>query len=199
MHDRELDELLARQVQPTGAGVQAAVSELVTMTRAEVVSTRQPLRRRRLVVGGVVLGAVVLTGGGTLTAFQLNLPPFQTLEPGIQRVQQPIAVDYVIVTGKSVQCEAFLEFKNLDERQMDDARAYVASRDWSGFGQQTYNTAKRTAGSSTPDAIDEAFQVVMENKMEAVAERAVPGAVHKMNTGGPEISGWSMYCPTGQR
>ena len=200
MDDRELDELLATPMQPTPIGVSTAVTELVTDARVEAsAATQLHRRRRRFTVGGVALGAVVLTAGGTLTAYQLAVPPFQTLEPGIQRIQEPISVDYVTVTGKDVQCEAFLEFRNLNQDQLDAARIYVATRDWSRFGQQSYDTAKKTAGSSAPDPVDRALGEVLDAKMTDMAAEAVPAAVRAVDTGGPEITGWSMACPTGQR
>lgn len=200
MDDHALDRLLAMQVQQPHADTAAAVDELVRAARVEVVATSpRRLQRRRLFVGGVVLGAVVLTGGGTLTAAQLGMPPFQTLEPEVQRVQAPIAVDYVSVTGKNVHCEAFLEFRHLSQDQLDDAQTYVAARNWSSTGQQAYDTAKNAAKSSEPDAVDQAFNEVLDARMEKVAARAVPGAVHNADTAGPQITGWSMSCPTGQR
>lgn len=200
MDDHELDSLLAAQrSQQLRPETVAAVADLVRTTRAEVAMTPRRRQRRRLFVGGVVLGGVVLTGGGTLTAAQLGMPPFQTLEPGVQRIQQPITVDYTTVTGKDVQCEAFLEYRHLQQDQLEEARAYVAERDWSSTGQQAYDTAKRTAKPATPDAIDETFNEILDARLEELAEQAVPGAVHDLHTEGPAISGWSMACPTGQR
>lgn len=200
MDDHELDRLLATQVQQPRADTAAAVGDLVRAARVDVVAASpRRLQRRRLFVGGVVLGAVVLTGGGTLTAAQLGMPPFQGLEPGVQRIQAPIAVDYISVTGKNVQCEAFLEFRHLSQDQLDDARTYVAARDWSRTGQQAYDTAKNVATSSEPDAVDQAFNEVLDERMEKLAVHAVPGAVRNVDAAGPQITGWSMSCPTGQR
>ncbi len=200
MDDSELDTLLATRAQPTNPRVEAAVAELVVAARVEVAAASEPRRTRRRWAGaGVVLGAVVLTAGGTLTAAQLNLPPFQTLEPGIQRIQQPIPVDYAIDTGKAVRCQAFLEYRNLTQRQMDTARTYVAQRDWSGFGQQAYDTAKRTAGTSAPDPVDRAFGDILDREFRKVAQDAVPIASSQIDATGPTISGYSMSCPTGQR
>lgn len=175
------------------------MAELVSATRAEGSAVSRPRRRRRLVVSAVAFGAVVLTAGGSLTAAQLNLPPFQTLEPGVQRIQQAIPVDYTTVTGKAVQCEAFLEFRNLADAQMDVARTYVAQRDWSGFGQQAYDLARRAAGSSSPDLVDRALGEVLDQRLTDAAEDAVPTASKAIDATGPAINGHSMACSTGQR
>lgn len=198
--DRELDSLLSvGRDHPPRAQMLTAVADLVRAARVEAVASPRRPQRRRLLVGGIVAGAVVLTGGGTLTAAQLGMPPFQTLEPGVQRVQQPIAVNYVSVTGKDVRCQAFLEFRHLRHDQLEGARTYVAAQDWSRTGQQAYDAAKRAVGSTAPDAVGDAFNEVLDAKMESVAEQAVPGAVRDVNTKGPEITGWSMTCRTGER
>ena len=199
MDDQELDNMLASRHQPTTPQMEAAVGDLVVATRMEATSARLRPSRRRWMAGGVALGAVLVTAGGTLTAAQLNLPPFQSLEPGVQRVQQPIPVNYVIDTGKNVRCEAFLEYRGLTSDQMEAARTYVEQRDWSGFGQQAYDTAGRTTAASTPDAVDHAFGDVLDRELRAAAHAAVPAASPSAVTDGPTISGWSMACPTGQR
>lgn len=108
-------------------------------------------------------------------------------------------MNYVTVTGKDVRCQAFLEYRHLDRHQLNQARAYIANRDWSGTGQQAYDTAKATAPSLTPDTVDEAFSDILDIRFEQLAKQAVPGAVRDIDTEGPQISGWSMACPTGQR
>ncbi len=199
MDDNELDELLATRVQPLDPQVHAAVAELVKHARAQGATAVRPHRRRRFVVGWVALGAVVLTAGGTLTAAQLRVPPFQGLEPGVQRIQEPIPVDYVTAAGKDVRCQAFLEFRNLTEDQLDAAHTYVAQRDWSGFGQQAYNTAEKTAGSAAPDSVDRALGEVLVGELTDAAEQAVPVARHDMYATGPAINGHSMTCALGPR
>lgn len=124
---------------------------------------------------------------------------FQTLEPGVQRVQQPIPVEYVIETGKRVRCEAFLKYRNLTSDQMDAARTYVEQRNWSGFGQQAYDTAKATVGTSAPDRVDKAMRKVLDQEFAEAAAAAVPGASTAIEASGPAVNGHSMACPTGQR
>lgn len=130
---------------------------------------------------------------------QLNLPPFQGLEPGVQRVQQAIPVDYTTDVGEAVRCEAFLEFRNLTEDQVDAARDYVAQRDWTGFGQRTYDMARRTAGTSAPDPVDRVMGEILDREFTEAAEDAVPAASRAIDATGPAINGWRMACPTGQR
>jgi hypothetical protein len=199
MDDRELDDMLASRGRSTSPQIDAAVAELVVAARAEAARASLRPRRRRWRVGGVALGAALVTAGGTLTAAQLDLPPFQGLEPGVQRVQQPIPVDYVIDTRKDVRCEAFLEYRNLTSDQMEAARTYVERRDWSSFGQRAYDTAKRTTTAATPDAVDRALGDVLDRELAEVARAAVPAASRTAGTDGPAVSGWSMACPTGQR
>jgi hypothetical protein len=143
---------------------------------------------------------VALTAAGTLTAAQLNRPPFQTLEPGVQRIEEPIPLDYVTAAGKDVQCQAFLEFRNLTDDQVEAARTYVADRNWSGFGQRSYDTARRTATPTTVDSVDRELGEVIYQELLDTARDAVPGAgVGNPDATGPNYNGHSMYCPTGQR
>lgn len=201
MDDQEIDALLAAGDRPGSPSVDAAVTDLVRRTRAEVLRTagaRSP-RRRRMAVGVAVLGAVVLTAGGTLTAAELHVPPFQTLEPGVQRVQEPVPVDYTIDTGKDVHCQAFLEFRNLTGDQLAAARTYVAHHDWSGFGQRAYAAAERRAAHSS-DSVESALAAVLDDEFADLAPLAVPGvSVHHRSDEGPTYNGNSMSCPTGQR
>lgn len=201
MNDAELDDLLATKVQATHPQVEAAVTALVAAAQAEVAvpAALTHRRRRRRLVGGLALGAVVLTAGGSLTAAQLNMPPFQTLETGVQRIQQPIPVNYTTNAGKAVRCEAFLEYRSLTDDQMDAAQSYVAHHDWAGFGEQAYAEAKATAGTSAPDPVDRALGGVLDREFRAAATAAVPGVSSTIDAAGPTVSGYSMACPTGQR
>ena len=205
MDDRELDALLARPAPTTSPQVRAAVAELVSSSRehARAAAPAPARQRRRRLVGAIALAAVALTAGGTLTAAQLDVPPFQTVPAGVQRLQQPVPVDYVTSNGKPVRCQAFLEFHDLTDAQVEAAEDHLAARDWSGFGQQAYDTARRMPDRLSPDPVDTALGVVIGDELTELARAAVPGVeiptLPDHDTDGPTYNGYAMSCPTGQR
>ena len=73
----------------------------------------------------------MLSAGAGLTAYQLSIPPFQSLKPGLQRAQTPIPLDYERGDGSPVRCLVFMEFENLRPAQLQRIDDAVASQDWS--------------------------------------------------------------------
>lgn len=84
MDDFHLDQVLRRSAPvPPDAAVDTAL--LVARQVQGVASGAEPLRRRRRpngVAATAVAATLSLTGAGSLAAYQLGIPPFQTLEEG---------------------------------------------------------------------------------------------------------------------
>lgn len=201
MDDDELDALLTRARPALGSETATAARDLATATRpASRGRVARPRRRRRVFWGAAAAGVVLLTAGGTLTAAQLHVPPFQTLEPGVERISTAVPVDYVERSGRPVTCEAFLEFRQLDRSSRDQVTRYLQEQDWTGFGQTAYDTAAaRTKSSSEPTTTDVFYEIVDED-LAAAATRALPGVpVNDRHSAGVIFSGSAMSCRPGTR
>jgi len=99
---------------------------------------RRPARRllrRPMLVLGLGAGAVLLAGAGTLTAYQLSLPPFQTTDPGSERAA-PVVLDYTNSLGKRVRCQAFSEWENLTDAQRTVLASLPDDPFWVGYGDR---------------------------------------------------------------
>ncbi|GAA4995522.1 hypothetical protein GCM10023317_24750 [Actinopolymorpha pittospori] len=101
MQDHEFDELLRLGAARPSAAATAAATELAERTRAHadapLVNSRpvkqRPWSRRLVLAGGVLAGVAVLSAGASVAAYQMSIPPFQSLPPGLQRVDSPIPLD----------------------------------------------------------------------------------------------------------
>ena len=112
-------------------------------------------------------------------------------------------MDYITRGGKPVRCQAFLEFRHLSDDQVRAARDHLAGRNWTGFGQHAYDTARKMPDHLSPDPVETALGVVIGDELTELAREAVPG-VHvptgpDHDVSGPVYNGYSMSCPTGQR
>jgi hypothetical protein len=99
-----LDRLLAATATPLRPEALAAARELAAVTRSAVDVSQSPRRRGRLLLA-VAAGVVLLSGAGTVTAYQLSIPPFQGLPEGISRIGPPIIADYDGMDGRRHRCQ----------------------------------------------------------------------------------------------
>ena len=166
-----LDQLLAATAAPVRPEAQAAARELATLTRnTSNVPQRPHRRRRRLVAIAAVLA--LASGAGTLTAYELSIPPFQSLPDGISRVRPPIIVEFDGVDGQRHRCQVFPEFLNLTAAQDEAARAWASRQDWTGYGDQLavgFN-ANTQQGQET-----QLLKAVFHDLRARFAEQMVPG------------------------
>jgi hypothetical protein len=92
--DDTLDDLLARTAPSPSP---EALNTALQLARWTATEERRPARRhdrRPLVIVAFAAGALLASGAGTLTAYQLGIPPFQGTDPGSKRIATPIPVEY---------------------------------------------------------------------------------------------------------
>lgn len=155
-----------------------------------------PIRGRRRKRGRIALyatGAVLaLTGAGTVSAYQLSIPPFQTLEEGVGRTSTGIPVTYVNSLGRQVQCLAFIEYRNLTGEQRDAIDEAARSHEWDGYGQRVLDDLDLSHASVQRQS--DAISDVVHQDLWAAARTAVPSMVYMRDSDGPVFAGSSMSC-----
>lgn len=137
-------------------------------------------------------GVVVLAGAGTTAAYQLSVPPFQTLGPGTERTTTGIPVNYVNYRHRSVHCLAFIEFAGVSKTQRQQINAFAADTDWSGYGEriiQTVPAADRTTLTADSGALD-ALGPDLTRRVTA----AVPGLRATTTPSVARVTGLSVSC-----
>lgn len=201
MDDADLDDLL-RQSAPTPSA--AAKDTAVLLARqsrgahagAAPPDRGRPVRRhRRWLVAGVAAGALTLTGAGTLTAYQLSVPPFQTLERGVGRTATGIPVIYTNSLDRTVKCLAFIEYRNLNASQRAALNQVVTSARWDGYGQRALDALDLPDAS--PQTQNVAITGVVEQDLWQAAHTAIPTMVFmqpRQDYDGPVFNGYSMSC-----
>lgn len=193
MNDHELDELLTQlPMSPTARS--EAVDALVTNTRRQVERERRP--RRRTAVIGVAIGAVLLSAGGTLTASQLRIPPFQGLEPGLQRSAAHIPVNYRDLNGDDYRCQYFIEYRDLDRDQIQQVERFISDSDWSGLGSRLYEEAEARGGDW--EAIHRRAGDAVSEEIEDRTRKAFPEIPYQP-VDGQGFSGGAMWCAVEHR
>ncbi len=191
MDDAELDLLLTRarpQVPP------AAEDEARRVARSITASAPQKTQRSRWRRGWVLplaVGAVLLTGAGTMLAQQLSLPPFQSLEPGLVRSIDGVPVSYRTEAGTLVSCLAFVEFRDLTPAQEDQVNRMVTETDWEGYGQGMYEGL--SAADREIQMFSDGMGTVIHDDLQRRALEAAPGTKPPV-TDGPTITGGAISC-----
>lgn len=196
MSDGELDDLLHCSVSGPSQAASATAVHLVREVRDEVAGA-VPIRRRRRsglrVVVGVVAAVVVLSGAGTTAAYQLSIPPFSTLEDGVERAQTGVPVTYTNSLGRQVDCLAFIEYRNLTDEQRAAIEAASKGDRWDGrYGQRVLD------GLHIPDADvykqNTAVSDAVGKDLWAAAKAAVPDMTFMKGVDGPVFNGYSFSC-----
>lgn len=201
MQDHELDDLLLqarRSVTAASADEARRLALAAIGTTSEEPAPRSvrsdsSLRRRgrlrALPIG--IAAALLLAGAGTLTAHQLSIPPFQTLEPGLVRSVDGVPLEFRTDSGTLVTCRAFLEFRGLSTAQAEQVNAMIAEGDWDGYGQELYDglTADQRAVQEGPGPVGEAAMRDLETR----ALAAAPGTSLRQAEG-PTITGGAISC-----
>lgn len=195
MLDHDLDHLLqrARGPEPTGPAV-AAARDLAGDLRP---SPRPTARRsRRLRLAAVGLGAaVLLSAGTTLAAYQLSIPPFQTLPEGLERLEHPIPLDFVETDGTRRRCLVFLEFTNVSRSDLERLDRAVAERTWTAAEQREVTG---TAGAPAPRTEDEVLPDTARDHLYAFALTVVPTLSDELPDGTrPTFAGYGASCLDG--
>lgn len=196
MDDSKLDELLDHDKRSWGDGVTDAIAGMVFATGADasqrLIARRRP-HRRRVIIGAVVVGAIALTAGASITAAQMGIPPFQSIEAGTQRVATPVPVTYRETGGTPVACQAFMEFRNLDNYSQTQLESSIKKHDWSRTGQSAYDAAISQGGTSDEiaDRFGSQIRAILLTEAKAVLPRLVNGP---STTKGVIFNGYGMSC-----
>lgn len=200
MNDTELDDLLLRTADPVPVEASAAAVELAERSRLQVAAPRRRRRlswRRPTVAAGVLGGCLLLTAGTGLAAYQLSIPPFQTVPAGFQRLTNPVPVDYVTVDGTRMRCLAFAEFQNLSPEDYRRLDRFVATHDWSGFGQRVNGKDGADGAQAHPKGSD-AFSDLLDAALFRQASEVVPGLLLRQTAPGhPTYTGYGESCTEG--
>jgi hypothetical protein len=185
---------------PVAAG-EAAV-ELAERSRLQIAtpaSRRRPFWRRPTIAAGVLGGCILLTAGTSLAAYQLSIPPFQTIPAGIQRLTNPVPVDYVSIDGTRMRCLAFAEFQNLSPEQYHRLDHFVAGHDWSGFGARLVQNGP-AADARTHAEESDAVTTLLDTALYRQASQIVPGLLLRHTAPGhPTYAGYGESCNEGGR
>ena len=147
MDDDTLDDLLARTAP---APSPEAVNSALQLARRTAAEQRRPARRHGrlpVVIAAFAAGALLVSGAGTLTAYQLGIPPFQGTDPGSERIATPIPVEYTNSLGKQVRCQAFTEWEDLTEEQRATLNALGEDPFWVGYGDRILNSQEMQSAS----------------------------------------------------
>lgn len=203
LDDAALNRRLAPWPEPAQLVTGQTLANLVMATRVEALEAtltvpRRP--RRRWVVPWVVGGVVVLAGAGTTAAYQLSVPPFQTLEQGVERTASGIPVDYINYRDRPVHCEAFIEFTEVTDQQRQQINTLATETDWTGYGQRLVDSIPATERDNIDDestALSRALDAdLVERTLRTVPALDAPDPT----ADGPRLTGSSLSCtqPGGQ-
>ncbi|MET0908989.1 MAG: hypothetical protein ABWZ99_05920, partial [Ilumatobacteraceae bacterium] len=149
-------------------------------------------RRRLMVLAGVTGGGALLVAAGTVSAYQLSIPPFQTTDPGSVRIERGIPVEYTNSLGRRVDCFVFMEFTNITAGQRDDLDKLAESPRWTGYGQQALNQLEIPA--APPEEQNDAIFDVVSTELWERARAAIPELVYMKESDGPVFHGTAMSC-----
>lgn len=196
MQDLELDDLLRRSAPAPPAEADEAAVLLARQMRgvatgAEALGPRSR-SRPSLIATAAVAGALALTGAGTVTAYQLSIPPFQTLEDGVGRTVAGVPVDYRNSVGRQVRCLAFIEYRHLDAAQRNELEEVVRDGRWQGYGQRVLD--RLAVPGASPEAQNAAIIEAVHDDLWGAAKSAVPSMAYMRPSDGPVYAGSSMSC-----
>lgn len=191
-NDPELDALLVRSAPTPTATATATAIEL-----AREISTTQGLggwwRRRSFRIAVTACGALVLAGAGTTAAYELSIPPFQAVPPGVVRIQPGIPVEYTDSLGRRVECLAFMEFQNVDGEQQARLATIAESPVWAGWGDRTLQDLALTDAPAAEQLM--ALGRAVDDEMRRQAGAVVPEMLFMSDSSRPTFSGSAMSCP----
>lgn len=195
----QLDRLLDSTAATLPEGATEAARALVVPARdavgPEVRRRTAGVGRRRLLAA--TAGVALLCGAGTTAAFQLSIPPFQTVPDGLTRVRPPIVAEFDTGVGLDGRrrCLVFPEFYGLSPRQAAGAAAWAGRQDWSGYGDRIVASGPDVLPSDREDYVVE--QVGRDLRSE-LASQIVPGVeldgAVGLAQGRPTLTGYAMTC-----
>jgi hypothetical protein len=195
MHDDDLD-LLLDATRKDASGLAAALSREVAAEIAAEHRARSTTRRRWLRAGVLVpvgAGVLAVMGAGTYAAYQLSVPPYAATEPGVERVDQPISVGYRTDAGTLLDCDLYLEFRDVTAAQRVSLNALSKDAMWQGFGQRVYGSLPER-NRAVQDGPEPLWADHVDKRVYAEALRAVPGLTFHGPAGAPSLEGSTTRC-----
>ncbi len=189
MDEQELDTLLQRSApQPTDHAVR--IARLMATQTTEAGRSRRP--RRRMVLAAVGGVALLATGAGTITAYDLSIPPFVAKDADTVRIRPGIPVDYTNSLGRRVECLAFMDFKHLSPSQQTELNKIPSDSTWVGYGDRVLS--RLDLPDASPEAQNEAIFDRVADDLWRHARQAVPELVHMGDSDGPLFEAATLSC-----
>lgn len=202
MNEHDLDLLLA-DARKDATAPSAALSRLVAAEAIEQAAENStPMRGwpRRGILVPVGIGAVALSAATTYGAYQLSIPPFVTTPSGVERVSDPIPVNYTTDAGTVLECDLYLEFADVTQAQREALNALGSSSVWEGFGQSIYDRLP-VANRAVQDGPEPLWVERVRVRVYEEALQSIPGLKARAAEGTPRLQGATTRCeyPEGQR
>lgn len=189
MNDEELDTLLQRSApRPTEYAVR--IARVMATETTEAGRSRRP--RRRMVLAAVGGVAVLATGAGTITAYDLSIPPFVAKDADTVRIRPGIPVNYMNSLGRRVECLAFMDFKHLSPSQQTELSKIPSDPTWAGYGDRVLS--RLDLPDASPEAQNEAISDTVADDLWQSAHQAVPELVHMRDSDGPIFEAAMLSC-----
>jgi hypothetical protein len=195
MHDDELTTLLERareDVSPAASTIAGRLAADVAVQRLGRRWTSRSLARKGILVP-VGIGVLAFSGAGTYAAYQLSIPPYVATEPGLERIREPIPVNYRTDAGRRIDCLAYLEFRDVTAAQRQRLNAMSTTGNWSGYGQRIYDQLPE-ANRQVQDGPEPMLADRVDADLYARALKAVPGVGFRTGDGTPSIEGATIRC-----
>lgn len=201
--ENDLDELLSTarpQVSVASAAIARLMTKEVFESHAKSASSPERRWRRARILALVGAGAVALSAATTYGAYQLSIPPFVQTEPGVERVTEPISLDYTTDRGTVLDCKLYIEFTDVTGAQRAALNALGHDPKWRGFGQRTYDSLPAT-NRATQNGPESLWNDRVNEAVYAEAMASIPGLQFHAGPGTPSIHGSTIRCeyPEGQR
>lgn len=202
MNEHDLD-LLLEDARKDATAASAGLARLVAAEAVDQATKKSKLSRpwpRWRIVVPVGIGVVALSAATTYGAYQLSIPPFVGIEPGVERVTEPISVDYTTDKGTVVDCDLYVEFTNVTHGQRDALNAMSSNPRWDGFGQRTYDRLP-AANRRTQNGPEPLWSERVAEAVTAEALGSIPGLKLQASNDTASIYGTTTRCeyPEGQR
>lgn len=114
-------------------------------------------------------------------------------EPGVERVSNPVPVNYRTDAGRRIDCLAYLEFRDVTPLQRRQLDAMSANGDWSGYGQRMYDRLP-AANRQAQDGPEPMLADRVDDDLYTRALQAAPGVAFRTTDGTPSIVGATIRC-----
>lgn len=195
MQDEELTTLLERAKEHVSPAASTIGGRLAAEVAEHQLGRRWSPRSwaRKGIVIPVGIGVLAFTGAGTYAAYQLTIPPYVATEPRVERVSDPVPVNYRTDAGRRIACLAYLEFRDVTPLQRRQLNAMSTDGSWNGYGQRIYDRLP-VAHRQSQDGPEPMLADRVDVDLYARALEAAPGIAFRTADGAPSIEGATIRC-----